>query len=89
MKAIKVVLMLRPLALASLGMTPLVARPAVAAKPVTAIAFQDFDTEPDGGVLQADVLSGVATQDSIFSPADITPVGQVDFNYYATGESSR
>jgi len=62
---------------------------AISQQPVDAIAFQDYDLKPDGGTMQADVLPGIIAHDGVWSPSDITPIGQVDYDYYATGTSSQ
>ncbi len=54
--------------------------------PISAIGFQDaddFGQQPT----QVDVLSGVSAQDGVWSPQDVTPVGDVTNDVYATGTS--
>ena len=58
-------------------------RSALAIVPQAAIGFQDE------GTTNLNVLAGISAIDDVWSPADITPVGTVDRDYYATGTSER
>ncbi len=53
---------------------------------ISAIGFQDADNFGQQPT-QVDVMSGVSALDGVWSPQDVTPVGDATYDYYATGQS--